>query len=78
MPRPQDYADVVADPLAGQGSCAGEVGIIRLYRVPEVAEYLSISRSEVYELLKSDELRSVHIDRTRLVRKGDLESYTWA
>ena len=46
-----------------------------LYRVPEVAEYLSISRSKVYELFKSGELRSVHIDRTRLVRKGDLERY---
>ena len=35
-----------------------------LYRIPEVAEHLSISRSKVYELLKSGELRSVHIDRT--------------
>jgi excisionase family DNA binding protein len=39
-----------------------------LYRIPEVAEHLSISRSKVYELLKSGELRSVHIDRSRLVR----------
>ncbi|MEZ0579123.1 helix-turn-helix domain-containing protein [Nocardioides sp. MH1] len=46
-----------------------------LYRVPEVAAYLSISRSKVYELLKSGELRSVHIDRTRLVRRSDLEIY---
>ena len=36
-----------------------------LYRIPEVAEHLSISRSKVYELLKSGELRSVHIDRSR-------------
>ena len=33
-----------------------------LYRIPEVAEHLSISRSKVYELLESGELRSVHID----------------
>jgi len=46
-----------------------------LYRVPEVATYLSISRSKVYELLKSGELPSVHIDRSRLVRKSDLEGY---
>lgn len=46
-----------------------------LYRVPEVASYLSISRSKVYELLKSGALTSVHIDRTRLVRKSDLEAY---
>ena len=38
-----------------------------LYRIPEVAEHLSISRSKVYELLKSGELRSVHIDGTQLV-----------
>jgi excisionase family DNA binding protein len=41
----------------------------------EVAEHLSISRSKVYELLKSGELRSVHIDRTRLVHARDLQAY---
>ena len=46
-----------------------------LYRVSEVATYLSISRSKVYELLKSGQLQSVRIDRTRLVRKADLEVY---
>jgi excisionase family DNA binding protein len=46
-----------------------------LYRIPEVAEYLSISRSKVYELLKSGELPSVHIDRSRLVRARDLQAY---
>ena len=30
--RPPDYADVVADSLAGWGFCAGEVGIIRALR----------------------------------------------
>ena len=45
------------------------------YRIPEVAEHLSISRSKVYELLKSGELRSVHIDRSRLVRARDLQAY---
>jgi excisionase family DNA binding protein len=43
-----------------------------LYRIPEVAEHLNISRSKVYELLKSGELRSVHIDRTRLIRPREL------
>ena len=46
-----------------------------LYRIPEVAAYLSIIRSKVYELLKSGQLQSVRIDRTRLVRKADLEVY---
>jgi excisionase family DNA binding protein len=44
-----------------------------LYRIPEVAEHLSISRSKVCELLKSGELRSVHIERSRLVRARDLQ-----
>lgn len=46
-----------------------------LYRIPEVATRLNISRSKVYELLKSGQLPSVHIDRTRLVRRTDLELY---
>lgn len=46
-----------------------------LCRIPEVAEHLNVSRSKVYELLKSGRLRSVHIDRTRLVRHADLEAY---
>ena len=46
-----------------------------LYRIPEVAEALNVSRSKVYELLKAGELRSVHIDRTRLVRAEDLRAF---
>jgi excisionase family DNA binding protein len=46
-----------------------------LYRIPEVATYLSISRSKVYELMRAGELPSVRINRTRLVRKLDLEKY---
>lgn len=43
-----------------------------LYRIPEVASRLNVSRSKVYELLASGALPSVTIDRTRLVRAGDL------
>ena len=46
-----------------------------LYRIPEVAEALNVSRSKVYELLKAGEIRSVRIDRTRLVRADDLRAY---
>ncbi len=46
-----------------------------LYRIPEVVGILNISRSKVYELLRSGELPSVHIDRTRLVRHEDLMMY---
>ena len=46
-----------------------------LYRVTEVAAFLNVSRSKVYELLASGALRSVKIDRTRLVRGTDLSDY---
>ena len=46
-----------------------------LYRIPEVVTHLSISRSKVYELLKTGDLPSVHIDRARLVQACDLQAY---
>jgi excisionase family DNA binding protein len=46
-----------------------------LYRVTEVAVFLNVSRPKVYELLASGDLRSVKIDRTRLVRGSDLRDY---
>ena len=46
-----------------------------LYRIPEVVSQLNVSRSKVYELLTSGALRSVKIDRTRLVRGSDLQAY---
>lgn len=49
-----------------------------LYRVPEVAAALNVSRSKVYELMSSGVLRSVRIDGTRLVRAADLHAYVEA
>jgi excisionase family DNA binding protein len=46
-----------------------------LYRLTEVAVFLNVSRSKVYELLGSGALPSVRIDRTRLVRGSDLRNY---
>ena len=46
-----------------------------LYRVTEVAVFLNLSRSKVYELLGFGALPSVKIDRTRLVRGSDLRRY---
>ena len=46
-----------------------------LYRVPEVAVILNISRSKVYELFNSGDLESVKIDRIRLVRSSGLRAY---
>jgi excisionase family DNA binding protein len=44
----------------------------RLYRIPEVAEYLSVSRSKVYELVRSGVLPSIKIDGIRRVRGDDV------
>ena len=46
-----------------------------LYRVTEVAVFLNVSRSKVYELMSSGDLPSVKIDRTRLIRGSDLRAY---
>jgi excisionase family DNA binding protein len=46
-----------------------------LYRIPEVAAVLSVSRSKVYELMGSGALSSVRIDGSRLVRGSDLIAY---
>lgn len=46
-----------------------------LYRVGEVAEFLSVSRSKVYELMYSGRLPSVRIDGSRRVRGTDLRSF---
>jgi excisionase family DNA binding protein len=46
-----------------------------LYRIPEVASQLNVSRSKVYELMASGALRSVKVDRTRLVRGRDLRAF---
>jgi excisionase family DNA binding protein len=43
--------------------------------VTEVAVFLNVSRSKVEELLASGDLRSVKIDRTRLVRGSGLRDY---
>ena len=46
-----------------------------LYRVPEVAEALGISRAKVYQLIQSGALRSVKIDSSRLIRSADLMEF---
>ncbi|MBD3782018.1 MAG: helix-turn-helix domain-containing protein [Micrococcales bacterium] len=46
-----------------------------LYRVPEVARFLSLSRSKVYVLMQSGALPSVRIDGSRRVRGKDLREF---
>jgi excisionase family DNA binding protein len=46
-----------------------------LYRVPEVAEFLSLSRAKVYELIRSEALPSVRVDGSRRVKADDLRAF---
>ncbi|MGL5823715.1 MAG: helix-turn-helix domain-containing protein [Nocardioides sp.] len=46
-----------------------------LYRVPEVARYLSVSRSKVYLLIQSGALPSVRLDGSRRVRGEDVRAF---
>lgn len=47
----------------------------RLYRVTEAMAALSLSRSVIYELLRSGRLRSVREGRTRLVPASAIAEY---
>ena len=46
-----------------------------LYRVVEVMALLSLSRSVLYEELRSGRLRSVHVGRTRLIPATAITEY---
>jgi excisionase family DNA binding protein len=46
-----------------------------LYRIAEVAEFLSLSRSKVYELLRAGVLPSVRIDSSRRIPGVDVMAY---
>jgi len=46
-----------------------------LYRVDEAAEALRISRSTIFELIRSDQLRTVKVGRRRLVPVAALSEY---
>ncbi|MEV0619260.1 helix-turn-helix domain-containing protein [Nonomuraea sp. NPDC050404] len=47
----------------------------RLYRVCDAMHLLSLSRSVIYELLRSGRLRSVTQGRTRLIPASAIEDY---
>lgn len=46
-----------------------------LYRVPEAMNELSLSRSTIYELIRSGRLRSVTEGRTRLIPHSAIVEY---
>lgn len=52
---------------------SGSPGLVRLaYSVPEVAKLIGISKSKIWELIRSGELSSVKICGRRIVRHSDL------
>ncbi len=46
-----------------------------LYRVEEAAELLSLSRDRVYQLIRSNQLRSVQVGKSRRVPARSLDEY---
>jgi excisionase family DNA binding protein len=53
----------------------GVVPARRLYRVPEAMQLLSMSRSVIYELIRSGRLRSVCQGRSRLIPASAIAEY---
>ncbi|MGK5530832.1 helix-turn-helix domain-containing protein [Streptomyces sp. URMC 129] len=43
--------------------------------VPEVMSYLRLSRSQVYELIRTEQLRSVKLGASRRVLAGEVHAY---
>lgn len=48
---------------------------VRLYRVTEAMQILSLSRSVIYELIRSGRLRSVTQGRARLISSSAIAEY---
>lgn len=48
---------------------------VRLYRIPEAKQLLSMSRSVIYEQIRAGRLRSVTQGRTRLVPAAAIAEY---
>jgi excisionase family DNA binding protein len=46
-----------------------------LYRVEEAAELLSVSRNRIYELIRSNQLRTVQVGSSRRVPARSLDEY---
>ena len=51
------------------------VADLQLYRIPDAMRLLSMSRSVIYEQLRSGRLRSVHQGRTRLIPAAAIAEY---
>jgi excisionase family DNA binding protein len=52
-----------------------EHGVMKLFSIKDVSQILNVSRSQVYVLLKTEELRSVTIRGSRRVTENQLIQY---
>jgi len=46
-----------------------------IYTIPEVAEYLKMSKSKVYALVKREEIPFIRIGRNVRIRESDLNEW---
>jgi excisionase family DNA binding protein len=53
----------------------GDVPVRALYAIPEAMELLSLSRTQIYELIRSDRLLTVTQGRRRLVPAEAITTY---
>jgi excisionase family DNA binding protein len=61
---------MTAVPLAAHASMGNQ-----LYRIPEAMRVLSLSRSVIYDLMRSGRLRSVRQGRARLIPATAIADY---
>ena len=47
----------------------------KIYTVPQVAEYLQISRSKIYDWVKKGKIPHVRIGRNVRIRESDLQAW---
>jgi len=48
---------------------------LEVMTIPEVADYLKVSRAQVYRLIKSEKLKTFHVGANTRVLKRDLNEY---
>ena len=74
-PRVRPVASRTEEPTKNFGRWDKVMDEKLLYRIGEVAHYLSLSRSKTYELVRAGHIPSVRIDGVRRVRGADVVAY---
>lgn len=47
----------------------------QLFRIPEVEEYLGVSRAQVYRLIESGELKRIKLGKSARIPRASIESF---